>query len=306
MAAGFVAAAIETLTAGLHRVIAEMLNRLTALLTRLGGYLRNEPLEMLVEFILIGALVYALYRFLRGTRGARMIKGVALVLIITTLGIKVLAKENAFERINFLYNNFLGYASLALVIVFQPELRRALVRLGEARLFRSSGLRKAKVIEEVVNAVGYMSANKIGALIVMEREVGLDGLVEAGTRLDAVVSHELLKTIFWAGSALHDMAVVVRGDRVLAAGVQLPLAEAEQFNSELGSRHRAALGLSLEADPLIVVVSEETGVISLAERGRLVRNLSMDGLRTLLVRGMGQVKIAETSERIGDETVRVG
>jgi diadenylate cyclase len=260
-------------------------DRLTQLLYRL----KAIPLhEVVVELALIWIVVYVLVRFLRGTRGAGVIKGMAVVLVVGTLSIKILASESAFERLGLLYNNFLGFASLALVIVFQPELRRGLVRLGEARLFRSSGLRKARVIEEVVGAVAYLSKNKIGSLIVMERQQGLDGLVEAGTRLDAVVTRELLKTIFWPGSALHDMAVVIRAERVLAAGVQLPLAEAEQFSSELGSRHRAAYGLSLEADSLIIVTSEETGTISLAERGRLVRNLSADGLRTLLVRGLGR------------------
>lgn len=282
-----------------------LLDNLKSLITRLSGYFQSghwEWLEILIEFALIWAVVYVAFRFLRGTRGARVIKGVALLLVITTLGIKVLASESAFERINFLYENFLGYASLALVIVFQPELRRALVRLGEARLFRASGLRKARVIEEVITSVGYLSGKRVGALIVIEREVGLDGIIEAGTHLDAVVSHELLNTIFWPGSALHDLAVVIRGDRLLAAGVQLPLAEAEQFSSELGSRHRAAYGLSLEADPLIIVVSEETGTISIAERGSLVRNLSLDGLRSLLVRGLGQVSLAESDEKRDTDT----
>ena len=268
------------------------IDRLSSLLIRLLGYFGEwtMALQVLIELALIGVVVYAAFRFLRGTRGARLIKGVALVLILATLAIKVLAQEEAFARINFLYDNFLGFVALGLVIVFQPELRRALVRLGEARIFRGSGLRRARVIEEVVTAAEYLGEHKIGALIVIERQVGLDGIVQAGTRLDATVTHELLKTIFWPGSALHDMAVVVRGDRVVAAGVQLPLAEAEQFSSELGSRHRAAYGLSLEADSLVVVVSEETGTISLAERGRLVRNLSADGLRTLLVRGLGQTE----------------
>ena len=268
------------------------IDRLSSLLIRLLGYFGEwtMALQVLIELALIGVVVYAAFRFLRGTRGARLIKGVALVLILATLAIKVLAQEEAFARIDFLYDNFLGFVALGLVIVFQPELRRALVRLGEARIFRGSGLRRARVIEEVVTAAEYLGEHKIGALIVIERQVGLDGIVQAGTRLDATVTHELLKTIFWPGSALHDMAVVVRGDRVVAAGVQLPLAEAEQFSSELGSRHRAAYGLSLEADSLVVVVSEETGTISLAERGRLVRNLSADGLRTLLVRGLGQTE----------------
>ena len=134
------------------------------------------------------------------------------------------------------------------------------------------------------------------ALVVLERDVGLEGVVQAGTQLDAHVTSELLNTIFWPGSALHDMAVVIRGERVIAAGVQLPLAEAEQYSQELGSRHRAAYGLSLECDALVVVVSEETGTISLAERGRLVRNLSPDGLRTALVRGMGEMKSVDGAD----------
>ena len=273
-------------------------DRLSPLLTRLGGYFNawTDVLQVLIELALIWVVVYAAFRFLRGTRGARLIKGVALVLILTTLAIKVLAREDAFARIDFLYDNFLGFVALGLVIVFQPELRRALVRLGEARIFRASGLRRARVIEEVVTAATYLGEHKIGALMVIEREVGLDGIVQTGTRLDATVTDELLKTIFWPGSALHDMAVVIRGDRVVAAGVQLPLAEAEQFSSELGSRHRAAYGLSLEADSLVVIVSEETGTISLAERGRLIRNLSADGLRTHLVRGLGQLEQAEQTE----------
>ncbi len=275
-----------------------MLDRLRSLLQRLAGYLDTDWmwLRILFELALIWALVYIIFRFLRGTRGARVIKGVALVLVIATLGIKLLVSEQLFARLNFLYQNFLQFAALALVIVFQPELRRAMVRLGEARLFRSSGLRRARVIEEVVSAVDEFSRSHTGALIVIEREVGLDGLIETAPRLDAVVSHELLRTIFWEGSPLHDMAVVIRGDRVLAASVQLPLAEAEQFSTEMGSRHRAAYGLSLEADPIIIVVSEETGTISVAERGHLVRNLSLDGLRTQLVRGLGQIAMPQNGE----------
>ncbi len=274
--------------------------RLHLLLIRLVGYFQHEPLVVLFELALFWAITYIVFRFLRGTRGARAIKGAVLMLIVTTLAIKILGSDTSFERLNFLYNNFLGYASLAMVIVFQPELRRAFVRIGEARFFRSTGLRRARIIEQVIDSVTYMSKNKIGALIVLERDVGLGGIVAAGTRIDAVVSSELLNTLFWPGSALHDMAVVVRGERIVAAGVQLPLAEAEQYSSELGSRHRAAYGLSLECDALVVVVSEETGTISLAERGRLVRNLSTDGLRTALVRGLGEIKKSDSVDEAVD------
>lgn len=259
--------------------------------------------EFLLELALLWIVVYLIFRFLQGTRGARVIKGVTLCLIIATLVFKVFFGENAFERLNFLYANFLGFASLALVVVFQPEIRRALTRLGEARLFRVQRLRKARVIEEVIEAIGYLSKNKIGAIIAMERQVGLHSVTEAGTRMDAKVSKELIKTIFWPGSALHDMGVVIQSDRLVAAGVQFPLAEGDEMASELGSRHRAAIGLSQECDALVIVVSEETGVISLAERGQLERTLSLERLRSLLTRGLGHVDLAsQTKNTASDPT----
>ena len=139
---------------------------------RVVGSLRNEPLEVFFELAVIWVVVYMIVRFLRGTRGARVIKGMALILIVGTLLVQVLGGSSTFERLKFLYGNFLAFASLMLVIVFQPELRRALVRLGEARLFRSGGLRKARVIEEVLASVGYLSKNKIGALIAFGSAAG--------------------------------------------------------------------------------------------------------------------------------------
>ncbi|MEX0886654.1 MAG: diadenylate cyclase CdaA [Phycisphaeraceae bacterium] len=272
------------------------LERLEQLFQRLQGYLWTQPVEVFVEIAVIWVVVYAILRFLRGTRGARVIKGVAVILIVGTLAIQVLGRENAFERLNFLYSNFLAFASLMLVIVFQPELRRALVRLGETRLFRQAGLRKARVVEEVLASAQYLSRTKIGALIAIERQVGLGGIVELGTRIDAEVSKELLNTIFWPGSALHDMGVIIRGDRVMAAGVQFPLAESDTIPQELGSRHRAAIGLSQESDAMVLVVSEETGTISVAERGDLTRGLSVDELRPILTRGLGSVTITDRSE----------
>jgi len=272
------------------------LERLSQLADRLSTF---KPLVVLVEIAVIWTVVYLVFRFLRGTRGARVIKGVALVLVIGTLIIQILG-TGTFERLSFLYTNFLELLFLALIIVFQPELRRALVRLGETRFFFGGGLRKARAIEEVLGAIEYLSRNKIGALIAIERKVGLDEIVEAGTRIEANVSQQLLNTIFWPGSALHDMGVIIRGDKVVAAGVQFPLAEGEHLPQELGSRHRAAIGLSQESDALILVVSEETGTISLAERGSLERPLKIERLRTLLIRGLGQVKLALDGEKEPD------
>lgn len=271
-------------------------DRLNLLSQRLQGY-GDEWWQVLLELAVIWIVVYAVVRFLRGTRGARVIKGLVLLLVIATLLIQVVGREDSFARLQYLYRNFITFVTLAMVIVFQPELRRALTRLGEARFFTSTGrLRRSHVIEQIVASVAYMSKNKIGALIAIEREVGLRGYTETGTSLDARISKELLNTIFWPGSALHDLGVVVRGDRIVAAGVQFPMAEGEHFSTELGSRHRAAIGLSQECDALILVVSEETGTISLAERGQMVRNLSPETVRTELTRGLGRTPMPGEGE----------
>ncbi len=255
---------------------------------------------VLVEFAVVWMLVYIVVRFLRGTRGARVIKGLALVAIVFTIVFRLVTNVEAFERLNFLYSNFTYTATLALLVIFQPELRRGLIRLSEARLFTRGRLRQARVIEEVVKSVTDLSKSKIGALIALQRDIGLGGIIEAGTRLDAYVTADLINTVFWPGSALHDMGLVIQGERILAAGVQFPLAEGEHFPTELGSRHRAALGLSLEVDALIVVVSEETGIISIAERGRLERNLTPDALRSRLVKGLGSLKISADPDSASD------
>lgn len=283
----------------------QLFEQLIQLAIRIRGY---NPIGVAVELVLIWATVYLIWRFLKGTRGARVLRGVGLVVVAALLLIAVLGTERlGLERLRFLLENFVGFAALALVVVFQPELRRALMRLGEARLFQGRTVEMGGVIEEVARAVTYLSKNKIGAIIAIERSVGLKGIVEAGTALNADVSSELLKTIFWPGTALHDMGVVISDGKVVAAGVQFPLAEGDDIGQELGSRHRAAVGLSQDADCLVIVVSEETGAISLAERGQLLRKLSPDGLRAMLRRAMAPpdqkkaaARRAGTGERAGE------
>ncbi|XAL99112.1 diadenylate cyclase CdaA [Phycisphaeraceae bacterium D3-23] len=267
------------------------------ILERLHGYFTTQPWQVLFELAVIWVVVYLIVRFLKGTRGARVVWGVALIMIMGTLVLRLFGGgDNTLERLNFLYSNFLAFISLVLVIVFQPELRRALVRIGEAGLFRQSGLRKARVVEEIVASIDYLARNKIGGLIAIERQSGLKGIVEAGTHLDCEVNRQILNTIFWPGSALHDMGVVIRGDRLVAAGVQFPLAEGDDVSQELGSRHRSAIGLSHEADALVIVVSEETGTISIAERGELTRGLTPSDLRKRLAKGMTKVEIEVREE----------
>src|SRR4051812_43114496 len=238
--------------------------------------------QVAVELLLIGFVVFWVIRFLRGTRGARMLKGVAFVLISLYLIVRLVGTQFGLTRIEFLYRQFLIFASLATVVVFQPELRRALMRLGETRLFRSWSNQLHDEIDAIVEAATFLSRRKIGALIAIEREVGLGGIAESGTRINADLSADLLNTIFWPNSPLHDLGVVVSQGKIAYAGVQFPMAESGDLERELGARHRAAVGMSQESDAIVLVVSEETGDVSIAERGTLIRKLTPDGLRGLL------------------------
>ncbi|MGD0461883.1 MAG: diadenylate cyclase CdaA [Tepidisphaeraceae bacterium] len=235
-----------------------------------------------IELLLIGLVVFWVIRFLQGTRGARMLKGIAFVLISLHLLVTLAGQYLELDRLVFLYEKFLLFASFALAVVFQPELRRGLMHLGETRLFRGFTDEITQDIEQLVESATYLSRRKIGGLIAVEREVGLGGIAENGTRLNADLSADLLNTIFWPNSPLHDLGVVVSQGRIAYAGVQFPLAESGELERELGSRHRAAVGVSQESDAVVIVVSEETGDISIAESGKLFRKLTPEGLRGLL------------------------
>ena len=244
--------------------------------------------HVITEMLIIGLVVFWVLRFLRGTRGARMLKGIAVILIGLNVIVSLLGSTFHLDRLVFLYGKFLIGASFAVVVVFQPELRRALMRLGETRLFRNWSQQIDEDIEALVESATFCSRRKIGALIAIERDVGLGGIAESGTPLHADLTADLLNTIFWPNSPLHDLGVVVSQGRVAYAGVQFPLAESGELERELGSRHRAAVGMSQESDAVVLVVSEETGDMSIAERGRLIRKLTPDGLRGLLGELLGR------------------
>ncbi|MHC4994211.1 MAG: diadenylate cyclase CdaA [Planctomycetota bacterium] len=276
-----------------------MFDQLFEIATRFRGY---NPLELAIQFVLIWCVVYLVWRFLRGTRGARVLKGAGLLLLVALLLIAATGGDSGhFAPLRYLLERTLGIAVIAMVIIFQPELRRAMVRIGEARFFRGPTLDPDHVVDELIQAIEYLSKNKIGAIIALERDVGLEGIVDAGTRLNAHVTDELLRTIFWPGTALHDMGVVIREDRIVAAGVQFPLAEDEDLSQDLGSRHRAAIGLSQEADCLVIVVSEETGGITMAERGQLLTKLTPDSLSAMLRRGLSSSPSTNTPARRKDD-----
>jgi diadenylate cyclase len=246
---------------------------------------------MAVELCLIIFVVYTIMRFLRGTGGEKLFRGIIFV-VLGFWAVSLLAKkiDLDLERIELLFKYFLGAVLVVAIIAFQPELRRGLMRLGGTRFGRSNAPQLEQVIEQVVDAVSYLSRTQIGAVIAFERDVGLGDLIAGGTKVSAVVSADLLNTIFWPGSPLHDMGVVIRRGRIAAASVQFPLAEHGEFDRMLGSRHRSAIGLSKETDAVVVVVSEESGQIGLALDGKLTRYLTIEQLhhqlQVLLIPGL--------------------
>ena len=258
--------------------------RLNDLLNRLGSY---SWWEVLIEFIIIWLVVYAVLRFVQGTRAARALKGLLFILIVGTLFVRFLG-DDFFSRIAYLYDRMLAVIAIALVVIFQPELRRALIRLGETRLLRSGHEGSAHIAAELAPACAFLSKARFGAIVVIERRVGLKALIEGGTVLNATLSASLIQTIFHPGSALHDLAVVIRGDKVHSAGVQLPMATAAEIKDQsLGSRHRAAVGVTQETDALVVVVSEETGWIRIAERGVLSAPIEPGDLERVILEKLG-------------------
>jgi diadenylate cyclase len=240
--------------------------------------------EIAIELVLIGLVVYWVVDFLEGTRGERLFRGVFLILIVGVLILNLVVERFGFQRLQYLYSGFLIAVLIIAVAGFQPEIRRVLIRLGQPRFWSSSTHRLTRTVEEIATAVYDLALRKIGAIIVLEREVALGEFIETGVRVEGKVTSEMLKTIFYPGTALHDMAVIIRGDRVVAARVQLPLAEAGSIDGyELGSRHRAAIGLTRGSDATVVVVSEETGTVSIAQGGQLWRGVSESELRKHLV-----------------------
>jgi len=233
-----------------------------------------------LELLFIGLVVYWVVDFLEGTRGERLFRGVIFILFAGVLILNLVGKRFGFERLEYLYKGFLIAVLIIAVAAFQPEVRRALIRIAQPRFLAFFSQQLVRTVEEIIAAVTELSAARTGAIIVIEKRVALGEFIETGVRIDARVSSELLRTIFQAGTALHDMAVIIRGDRVAAARVQLPLAEPGSIDGvELGSRHRAAIGITAGSDASVIVVSEETGAISLARRGKLTRNITESQLR---------------------------
>jgi diadenylate cyclase len=236
-------------------------------------FLRRPPISWwdLVDILVVSVLIYEVLKLIRGTRAVQMALGGALLVAL-------------FYGSRWIVRSLVGYIVFAVIVLFQSDIRRALAHLGRAPFFRY--LAKAESaeesIEELVGAAGMLSAQRVGAIIAIERQIGLRTYIEGGIRLDAVLTYDLLLSIFLPDSPLHDGAVIVQEDRVAAAACFLPLTVNPRLSKELGSRHRAAIGLTEENDSVAIVVSEETGSISIVADGQIERGLDADQLRIRL------------------------
>ncbi len=256
----------------------------------------DRPWVSLTELVLIGSVVYTVLRFFQGTRGARLVRAVLILLAASFAIVWLIAQQVQSERIKVLYPYFILGVFLISLVAFQSELRRILLRLGEGGWLQRLVKDPRESLEPIITAVERLSRKKIGALIAVERMGEVSAVVDTGVALDAELSSELLETIFWPGTPLHDLGVVVHRGRIQAAGCQFPLTESEQADRTLGSRHRAGIGMSEEAEAVVIIVSEETGTVSAAIRGRLLRGLTPDTLRELLRRELTPRTAPDESE----------
>lgn len=240
-----------------------------------------------IEIAILAVVIYYIYSYLKGTHGARILIGLALVFLTLTFVSQLLN----LEVIGWLLRSISVFLALALVIIFQPELRRALTELGSHRFFNSA-FEERETIEDITDTVFELSSKGFGALIAIERDINLKAFVETGVPIDAKFTKELVLTIFHPKTVLHDGGMVVSGDRIVAAACIFPLTQREDLDRNLGLRHRAGLGLGEESDALTLVVSEETGQVSICHGGRIERNLSVEKFRQRL----GQLLFQEKYE----------
>lgn len=246
-------------------------------------FLQNIGWRDVLDVSIVAVLLYQLLKLVRGTQAAQLLVGLAIIAVVG-----LAAEALNLRLLQVIFQNGGQAIVIAAVILFQPELRRALDqvgRLGRVRSLLGHHATEAaqRVVDEVIRAAGSLSERKTGALIVFERETGLENIAATGVRIDGEVTAEMLATIFMPGTSLHDGAVIIREARLIAAGCVLPLAETIPGVGRMGTRHRAAVGLTLQSDAVVLIVSEETGLISIARDGRITRGLDQNALRTALM-----------------------
>ena len=235
-----------------------------------------------IDILIVAFILYELLLLTRHTRGSALLKGLFAILMISFLSSLL-----GFTSLNWLLTSVLKNGALVLVVLFQPELRNALEKMGRSRIFGKNGRKnvddeRERIVSEIVQTAVDLSKRRVGALIVFEQKTGLQDYIETGTMLNAEISAPLLENIFEPNTPLHDGAVIIRDDQIVAAACILPLAEASGVSRELGTRHRAAVGISENTDATVLIVSEETGIVSMARDGVLHRPLTVDGLKDIL------------------------
>jgi diadenylate cyclase len=235
------------------------------------------PWRPALEIFILAVTIYYAFRFLRGTRGWPVVIGFVLVLLTLTLVTTLLD----LKILRLLLGTFSAFFAIAVLVIFQPELRRMLAELGNLPIFASASEQRES-IEVVIQTVERLADIRIGALIAIEQSIQLQEAVESGIRVDCDATPEMLETIFFPNNAIHDGGVIIKGDRIAYAACIFPLTQRLDLNKSLGTRHRAAIGLSEETDAVVVVVSEETGLISHAYKGQLVRGVTPEELRSFL------------------------
>lgn len=254
-------------------------------------------LKMLLEVAVFAVIIYIALRFLRETRGSGVVRGLALLLVAGVLGFALLIQFLKLDHLRILFNSVAQSVILALVIVFHPEIRQAIVHIGESPIFGRLFQQESKIVPRVLRAVARMSKERIGALIAIEREASLQSIADSGITIDAELNSFLIESIFFPKSALHDGAIIVRDDRIVAASCLLPLSQSPEVDKRLGTRHRAALGLSEETDALAIVVSEETGKISTAIGGKLAFDRSLEDIERQLEQALGNLQPISRSDQ---------
>lgn len=243
--------------------------------------LSHIELVDVVDILLVTVVFFLLFWWAQGTQAVQLLRGIVLVILVAFLSSQILP----FKGFGWLVKTALPALALAIPVIFQPELRRALERLGRTGSFLARRFQEemvAEMVDEVARAAHRLSGRRHGALIVFERETGLQEFIETGVAIRSDVKAELLRTIFYPNTALHDKAVIIRDGKIVAASCMLPATHNPQY-SDMGTRHRAAIGMTEETDALVVVVSEETGIISVAYNGRIVRRLDINRLRNVLL-----------------------
>lgn len=243
---------------------------------------RNISISSVMDILVVSYILYKGYMLIKETRAEQLLKGIILIIFLIPI-----SSFFHLVMLNWILTKTLTIGVLSFVIIFQPEIRRALEHLGRTAFNDKHILQDEEVMEkvvtEIVNSVDNLSKSKTGALIVIEQITGLGDIINTGTKVDAIVSASLLENIFVVNTPLHDGATIIRNDRIVSAGCFLPLTNNNDLNKKLGTRHRAAIGISENSDALIVVVSEETGTISFAVNGKLIRNYTKDRLKKILV-----------------------